>query len=77
MIHQREDYNDIQKLDEKIPKDEPVFLLRAQDELSVPTIEHYISLRRSHYDASDEMATELEVFLSKVRAWTKKKKADV
>jgi len=34
MIHAREDYNRIQDPEEKIPKDEPVFLLRGQDALA-------------------------------------------
>jgi len=31
MIHAREDYNRIQDPENKIPKNEPVFLLRGQD----------------------------------------------
>lgn len=34
MIHAREDYNRIQDPENKIPKDEPVFLLRGQDVLA-------------------------------------------
>ena len=34
MKHAREDYNRIQDPDELIPDDEPVFLLRGQDELA-------------------------------------------
>ena len=35
MIHARDDYNRIQDPAGKIPADEPVFLLRAQDELGI------------------------------------------
>jgi len=34
MKHAREDYNRIQDPDEKIPDNEPVFLLRGQDVLA-------------------------------------------
>ena len=34
MKHAREDYNRIQDPENKIPEDEPVFLLRGQDELA-------------------------------------------
>jgi len=37
MIHAREDYNRIQDPDNKIPEDEPVFLLRGQDPIA-PTL---------------------------------------
>ena len=34
MLHARSDYNRIQDPENKIPKDEPVFLLRGQDVLA-------------------------------------------
>lgn len=37
MIHAREDYNRIQDPENKIPEDEPVFLLRGQDPIA-PTL---------------------------------------
>ncbi len=43
MIHAREDYNQ-GKMDE-IPKDEPVFLLRAQDETAVAVVRHWANLQ--------------------------------
>jgi len=56
MLHARKDYQRIQDpltKDSKdsgngkgIPKDEPVFLLRAHDELFVPMLEHYAVLAR-------------------------------
>ena len=38
MIHAREDYNRIQDPMHKIPKDEPVFLIRAQDKVSAAAV---------------------------------------
>ena len=49
MLHARKDYNfRIQDSDGKIPRDEPVFLLRAQDKLMLPTLQHYLMLLRSN-----------------------------
>ena len=45
MLHARKDYNfRIQDSDHRIGKDEPVFLLRAQDKHMLPMLEHYLSL---------------------------------
>ena len=40
MIHARDDYNEMgpQDIDEKIPDDEPVMLLRGQDMLAPDTM---------------------------------------
>ena len=50
MIHARKDYNRLQDplaaKDKGIPKDEPVFLLRAQDPLFVPVLTIYATLAR-------------------------------
>ena len=42
MLHARPDYNRIQDPDGKIPEDEPVFLIRAQDPLFDAMLEYYI-----------------------------------
>jgi len=44
MLHARKDYAHIQDETGKIGKDEPVFLLRAKDELAPDTIRHWASL---------------------------------
>ncbi len=45
MLHARKDYNfRIQDSDHRIGKDEPVFLLRAQDKHMLPMLKHYLSL---------------------------------
>jgi len=41
MKHAREDYNRIQDPKGKIPKEEPVFLLRGQDKLAPGTVLHW------------------------------------
>jgi len=44
MKHARDDYNRIQDPSGLIPSDEPVFLLRAQDQHAAATLRHYASL---------------------------------
>lgn len=44
MRHFRADYNRIQDPENKIGEDEPVFLIRAQDERMVPILTAYLSL---------------------------------
>ena len=41
MKHERSDYNRIQDPEHKIPEDEPVFVLRAQDMLAPDTIDNW------------------------------------
>ncbi len=41
MRHARKDYNRIQDPENKIPDDEPVFLLRGQDPLAADTVRGY------------------------------------
>lgn len=47
MKHAREDYNRIQDPSRKIPDDEPVFLIRGQDECAPGTLEFWASLAES------------------------------
>lgn len=44
MKHARADYNRIQDPEKKIPADEPVFLLRAQDPDAAETVRLYADL---------------------------------
>jgi len=44
MLHAREDYNRIQDPSAKIPNDEPVFLLRAQDKHAPEVVRFWASL---------------------------------
>jgi hypothetical protein len=44
MIHARDDYNRIQDPAGKIPAEEPVFLLRAQDKFAPDVVAYWASL---------------------------------
>jgi len=44
MKHAREDYNRIQDPENKIPEDEPVFLLRGQDRFAAGIVREYGNL---------------------------------
>lgn len=46
MIHAREDYQRIQDPLGKIGKDEPVFMVRAQDKLAPSIMRHWAMLQR-------------------------------
>lgn len=48
MKHARSDYNRIQDPEGKIPEDEPVFLLRAQDVAAPAVVEYWCHLARRH-----------------------------
>jgi hypothetical protein len=75
MLHARTDYNRIQDPEGKIPVDEPVFLLRAQDELACKAVEYYAFLC-SKVQATDVAAHAWEHSV-KMRAWPKKKVPDL
>lgn len=58
----------------RIPEDEPVFLLRAQDKLAAEAIGFYAELRRK---AGDEEGGRACLAVAKTfRAWPKKKMPD-
>lgn len=56
-----------------IPKDEPVFVLRAQDAHAIYIIEEYQRLAGSH---STAMAESLDLTLRRFRSWTTRKLPD-
>ena len=68
MIHGRKDYNRIQDPENKIPEDEPVFLLRGQDQLAPDLL-----LRWAHklrlYEGNPEMARMVEDHAMKMIKW--------
>jgi hypothetical protein len=77
MLHAREDYAPIQdprSEPNRIPDDEPVFLLRAQDCTAAATVRHWASLQ------SDPLNNNLSQAAIKqaeaMEAWPKKGKAD-
>lgn len=72
----REDYNKriIDKA-RKIPADEPVFLLRAQDKYAPSTLRHYAKLVEE--DGNIEMAEELRSHARQMIVWQKSVKVKV
>lgn len=76
MKHAREDYNRIQDLEGKIPEDEPVFLIRGQDEVGATIV--FIWALLNQLVGGDRRLTELAMFQSdRMVKWPKKKKADL
>ena len=70
MLHARNDYNK-GKMD-TIPEDEPVFLLRAQDETAAKTVRYWANLQE--IGPLQDMAREHALLMDK---WPVKKKADL
>lgn len=76
MLHAREDYNRIQDPAGKIPKDEPVFLIRAQDTSSGDAVRAWAALNDSH--GGDPEASRLAIEqAARMDAWPVKKPADL
>lgn len=66
----REDYNRrIIDKEGRIPEDEPVFLLRAQDKYAPSTLRHYAKLLAE--DGNIEMAEELRKHAKDMLVWQK------
>ena len=77
MIHARKDYNRIQDPAQKIPEDEPVFLLRAQDRTAAEVLRFWIALNKMLYDHDPKAVQLAEKHLERFEAWPVKKSADV
>lgn len=75
MIHARDDYNRIQDPDGKIPADEPVFLLRAQDQLACMAVAYYASLCEKAQSAA--VAAKARAHADRMAAWPVKKIPDL
>lgn len=75
MIHAREDYNRIQDPANKIPADEPVFLLRAQDELACKAVAYYAELCEGAQ--APEIAAKARAHADRMAAWPVKKTPDL
>ena len=74
MLHARKDYNErIQDKENKIPKDEPVFLLRGQDALAIGAMKEYLRLCEAHETNNVEKVKE---HLQKMMDWKLKKMPD-
>ena len=76
MKHARKDYNDLAALDRKIPKDEPVFLIRGQDLLAPGVLRYYADeAKRAHVDP--RIARSVRDQAKKMEAWHKHKLPDL
>ena len=76
MRHARNDYNRIQDPEKKIPEDEPVFLLRAQDEVAAEVVWIWAILNKARggCPALSDMATTWADVMDK---WPIKKRANL
>jgi hypothetical protein len=75
MKHAREDYNRIQDPAGLIPEDEPVFLLRAQDQLACKVVAYYATLCEKVQ--APEIAAKARMHSDLMAAWPKKKIPDL
>lgn len=74
MLHARRDYDRIQDPHGKIPADEPVFLLRAQDGTAAHVVRFWAMLNAE----GDKNAVQLALdHADRMDAWPTKKQADV
>jgi len=72
MKHAREDYNRIQDPANKIGKDEPVFLVRANDKLMIPTMNAWIAFAMKN-GVDEKMVRLVREFKEEVYEWQKTK----
>ena len=75
MKHAREDYDRIQDPAGLIPDDEPVFLLRGQDELAYKAVQHYAYL--CDKAGAHDVARKAWEHAALMAAWPKKKIPDL
>lgn len=76
MKHARQDYNRIQDPENKIPKDEPVFLLRGQDKFAPELLLRWAAKLRLN-GGSVNMAIMVENHAQKMIEWQKKVKVKI
>ena len=76
MQHPRKDYNErIQDAAGLIPDNEPVVLLRGQDQLATQALDFYAYL--CEQNQAPEVAAKIRVHIERMKAWPKKKIPDV
>lgn len=77
MIHARKDYNErMQDSANLIPADEPVFLIRAQDQVGHAAVRAWAHLHRAN--GGSDVAYDLAMrHADLMECWPKKKPADV
>lgn len=76
MKHARADYDRIQDPAGLIPADEPVFLLRGQDECAAAIVEAYADLAEKR-GASPELVKACRDQVARMVAWPKHKTPDL
>ena len=77
MIHARKDYDErIQDSANLIPADEPVFLLRGQDEFGAKVTAYWANLYAERYGVSDPVFLAVLAHSEKMREWEVKKRPD-
>ncbi len=74
MLHGRSDYNS-GEAQKKIPEDEPVFLLRAKDQLAAGAVKQYAKAVEIHLGA--EAAAPIFAWVKRMDEWPDKKMPDV
>lgn len=75
MIHARADYNRIQDPEGKIPEDEPVFLMRAQDENAAEVVRFWAHLNDKK-GGDPKLTAWAMAHADLMDKWPTKKKAD-
>lgn len=76
MLHARPDYNRIQDPANKIPADEPVFLVRGQDHVGAEVVRAWA--RANTATGGDPVMSEMAMqHAAKMDAWATKKQADL
>lgn len=76
MKHARIDYNRIQDPDNKIPDDEPVFLLRAQDRTAAKVVRYWAKLN-DEINGDPELVGLARKHAQRMEDWPVKKIADI
>lgn len=67
MIHARKDYDRIQDPDNKIPIDEPVFLIRGQDPVGAEAVRAWANLHAESYGGNYPPGDAFQVLMRAVR----------
>lgn len=76
MRHSREDYNRFQDPVGLIPKDEPVFLLRAQDVAAAETVRFWADVHEAQ-GGDENLAKMARDWADEMEQWPEKKLADL
>ena len=76
MKHAREDYDRIQDPAGLIPEDEPVFLLRGQDEYAAMVVRDYAALVQV-YNGDPDIVRQANMQADRMDAWPNHKSPDL